>query len=644
MAIVRMNKFTLIAFEASKKDILKKLQSFGEIEFINLQSKRLSKEDETLNSLKEDVFDPSFKETEETLSDLKSAINFLKNYIEKESTLKSLKEGKPSLSYDELKEYGKEENFKEFLSFLKAKEERLNEIDSLISKINTDYEILFPWKNLDLSFSDLEDFKKVNYFLGTIPTSREDDFKHQIEENCKYVHLEIVNRDTKLSYILLFVHKDEMSSLESLLKLLEFNEFKPEFDEKPILLIEGFKEQLNNLKEEKRSIIEDLKEMKNELLNLEKAHEYFENKLIRLKSSENFLKSDKTILISGYFPEEKRNIFENYIKSLPSDNYYYKISDVSDEDIDEIPIKLKNGTIVKSFESITEMYSLPKYDGIDPTPLLTPFYMIFFGMMVADFAYGVIVFAAALFALKKFNLNEKSQNFVRMFMYLGITTAIWGLIYGSVFGDVIKIPALIDTSRDIYTVVFLSIGFGAIQVLFGLCIKGYMLIKKGDPWGAFFDSGSWIITLVSIGLLAAGFSFAKYTMIAGMVLIVLTNGRDAKSVAGKLASGAYALYGITGYIGDLVSYTRLMALGISGGSIAGALNLIIGSFPGISLFIVGPVLFIAVHIFNMLLGLLGAYVHGLRLQYVEFFGKFYSGGGRPFSPFKMVNKYINIKN
>lgn len=133
-------------------------------------------------------------------------------------------------------------------------------------------------------------------------------------------------------------------------------------------------------------------------------------------------------------------------------------------------------------------------------------------------------------------------------------------------------------------------------------------------------------------------------MIAGMVLIVLTNGRDAKSVAGKLASGAYALYGITGYIGDLVSYTRLMALGISGGSIAGALNLIIGSFPGISLFIVGPVLFIAVHIFNMLLGLLGAYVHGLRLQYVEFFGKFYSGGGRPFSPFKMVNKYINIKN
>lgn len=643
MAIVRMNKFTLIAFEASKKDILKKLQTFGEVEFINLQSKKLDEEDETLKYLKEDVLDSSAEEIEDKLLRLKSAINFLKKYGEKESVLKALKEGKPSLSYEELSEYGKEENFRGVLKFLEEKEERLGIIDAKISKIKSDYETLSPWQNLDLAFSDLEGFKNVTYFLGTIPNSREGELKNQLAENFKYSNLEIVNSDARLSYILVLAHKEESSSLEALLKLLEFSEFKTDFKGRPLLLIGGFKEQINNLQEEKASINQELRGMKDEITKLEKAHEYFENKLVRLKSTENFLRSDRTVVILGYFPAEKRETFENYINTLPEDNYYIKISEVSEEDIDEVPIKLKNGTIVKSFESITEMYSLPKYYGLDPTPLLAPFYMIFFGMMAADLAYGLIAFGAALFALKKFNLDEKKADFMRMFMYLGITTALWGLVYGSVFGDIIQIPHLIDPAKDIYTVVFLSVGFGAFQILVGLCIKGYALIRQGKPWAALFDSGSWLITLISIGLLAAGISFAKYTMIAGMVLIVLTNGREAKSIGGKLASGAYALYGITGYVGDLISYTRLMALGISGGSIAGAMNLIIAYFPGISLFIVGPFLFIAVHIFNMLLGFLGAYVHGLRLQYVEFFGKFYEGGGKPFKPLKMINKYVNVK-
>lgn len=182
-----------------------------------------------------------------------------------------------------------------------------------------------------------------------------------------------------------------------------------------------------------------------------------------------------------------------------------------------------------------------------------------------------------------------------------------------------------------------------------------MLIKAGKPLDAFYDVGSWVITLVSLGVVLVGAfaggvpsivkNIAIVLMIFGMVVIVLTNGRGAGSKAAELGQGAYALYGITSYVGDLVSYTRLMALGLAGGSLAGAFNMIIGLFSSniVALILFGPLLFVFGHIFNLALSLLGAYVHTCRLQYVEYFGKFYEGGGRAFAPFKAEEKFINLK-
>ncbi|MGL4772894.1 MAG: V-type ATPase 116kDa subunit family protein, partial [Clostridium sp.] len=183
-------------------------------------------------------------------------------------------------------------------------------------------------------------------------------------------------------------------------------------------------------------------------------------------------------------------------------------------------------------------------------------------------------------------------------------------------------------------------------------IKAYVLIRDGRTKDAIYDVGTWVLTLVSIGVAGLGgmlglpaiaTKIAIVLMIVGMVSIVLTQGRHNESVGGKLGQGLYGLYGITGYVSDLVSYTRLMALGLAGGSIAAAFNMIVGMFPGVAAVILGPVFFIAAHIFNLALSLLGAYVHTCRLQYVEYFSKFYEGGGREFKPFKTGEKYINIK-
>jgi V/A-type H+-transporting ATPase subunit I len=245
------------------------------------------------------------------------------------------------------------------------------------------------------------------------------------------------------------------------------------------------------------------------------------------------------------------------------------------------------------------------------------------------------------------------KDFMKFFFYLSFPTIFVGAIYGSFFGDFIVLPTkILDPNIDINTVLILSLTLGVIQILCGLVIKAYSLIRIGLIKEAFYDAISWMITLISIGLLVAAKSLNwpsflatifMVTMIIGMATIVLTNGRDAKTKAGQIAAGAYELYGISGYVGDLVSYTRLMALGLSGGSIAGAFNLLINTLPGVAGLLFGPLLFVLMHIFNLALSLLGGYVHTARLQYVEYFGKFYEGGGKPFKAFKTSEKFVKIK-
>jgi len=274
-------------------------------------------------------------------------------------------------------------------------------------------------------------------------------------------------------------------------------------------------------------------------------------------------------------------------------------------------------------------------------------------MMVADLAYGIILFLIMGAALKFFNLDKGTKLFVRFLFYLSFSVMAWGLIYGSFFGDLIPLPALIYPMEEYQTLLVISIIFGGIHLFYALGIKAYLAIRDGKPMDALFDVGFWYMALMgAIVFLLTNFvplapmvkPIAMWVMIIGMVGIILTGGRENKSVVGKLAGGFYSLYGISGYIGDFVSYSRLMALGLSGGFIAVAMNMImnmlfdmgpIGILPGIIIFVFGQ-------LFNLFLSALSAYVHTSRLTYVEFFGKFYEGGGKAFKLFRNKTKYINV--
>ena len=343
---------------------------------------------------------------------------------------------------------------------------------------------------------------------------------------------------------------------------------------------------------------------------------------------------------------------------------------------EESPIQLENNVFSASTEGVVESFGLPKKGEIDPTFIMSFFYVFLFGLMLSDAAYGLIISLACGIVLWKYKgMEEGLKKSLRMFFFCGLSTLFWGLMFGGFFGDLVKVVAntffhkdmalqavWFEPLNDPMRLLLYSLLFGIIHLFTGLGIKGYMMIKDGRYLDCLYDVGFWFALLIGLLLLLipselfasiAGQTFifpafvnvlAKVLTIIGLVGIILMSGRRKKNPALRIALGLYDIYGITSWLSDVLSYSRLLALGLATGVIAQVVNSM-ASMMGDG--ILGAIFFIVVfiigHTLNLAINLLGAYVHTNRLQYVEFFGKFYEGGGRPFEPFKQNTKYIRIK-
>lgn len=270
-------------------------------------------------------------------------------------------------------------------------------------------------------------------------------------------------------------------------------------------------------------------------------------------------------------------------------------------------------------------------------------------MMVADLGYGLLLYAVTLAALVFFNLQKTSKRLVTFFNILAISVAIWGLIYGSFFGFDLPV-ALLSTKTDVITILVVSLLFGFVTLIFGLLLGAWQQVRMKAYATAYTSSLAWTFILLGLLLFILGknVSGLAYLSVIGKWLalgnafgILVVSLLKSKSLLG-LGSGLYNLYGISSYLSDLVSFTRLMALGLSGASIGAAFNMIVGIFPPVTRFTVGIFIFILLHAINIFLSMLSGYVHGARLIFVEFFGKFYEGGGKAFNPLKLADNYVNV--
>lgn len=657
MAIVKMSKFSLLSFKGEKERLIETLHQFENVQFINLQEK----EDEDLNFFSKDSEKLKVSEVEEIQSKVKFCLEMLNKFIPKEGGLKALKEGKKTVSYEELKNIGTTTPWNEYYQELKSKETILNDIKNDSTKLKSEVDVLKPWIKLDVKFSDLNSSSLTKSFIGSIPKVSKQVFTEEFSSSFENSYLEFISEVKTELNLVAIVHKDDKIEAEKLLKKFGFNNFNGVYDGLPADIINEKTNKINELASTEESTKEQIKSYTDKRENLEIAFEYYDTMLDKAMASENFLKSNNVLAIEGWVPTDLKEKLETQIKKVVGNDYYITFEAAQEED-PEVPIKLRNNGLVRAFESITKMYSMPKYSETDPTAGLTFFYLIFFGMMLGDVGYGLLLLVGTIIGLKFFNLEEDTRNFLKFFMFLSIPTMIVGFLYGGFFGDFMKntfpnvawLQGYVDPGKDVVKVLIVSVAFGLVHILFGLGMKAYDYIKHGKILDVLYDVGSLYLTLLgAIGLIVSMVvelpsvvgTISKYAMILGMVLIVLTGGRESKSIGGKLGGGFYALYGITGYVGDLISYSRLMALGLAGGFVANAFNLMITLVPeGILRWIAGILIFVIGHLFNLFISALGAYVHTCRLQYVEYFGKFYEGGGKEFTPFKSKNKFINVKD
>ena len=638
MAIVKMNKFNLLAFKSDRDELLNSLQAFNYVHFNDL------KRDEEKTYLEEVRNTERLNALDSDMTKVDYVISIIESYMKDRGL--DLDNDFSELSLEGVKQRG--ENFDFGLIYGKIKD-LVEKRENALAK-RSDYQnklsALKPWKDIDVDIDKLYDLKRVFVETGTVSSQFYEQIQKAIvERNLEKSLVYKVSEADKTNYIVAVSSLDEKDDLIDLIREFGFSRVKINSNKRIVDEIDDLSYNLKENQESIDGIEKEIIDFKKYLKDLYIYKAYILNKRRKEESSEFFLETNLMNVIEGYVPVDKTERFKKDVKNVLGENYILDIKEAEKDD-SKVPIILKNNKLVDPYEEVVKTYSLPKYNEIDPSGLVAIFYTIFTGFMIGDLGYGALAVIAILLALKFKKFPESTEKTMRLFLRISISACVFGFIFGSVFGGIIDVPfGWIDTAKDINELIVMSLVIGGISLFTALGVKGYMYLRDGKPMDAFYDVGFMYMAVGgAIALALTKSPIAKWVMIIGIVGILLFAGRDAASIGGRLGSGAYEVYGLTGWIGDFVSFLRLMALVLSGGFVAYSVNIIVKMLAGAGIggIIAGAVIFIVFQLFNMFLSYLSAYVHGLRLIYVEMFNKFYEGGGVKFREMIEDTKFVKI--
>ena len=577
---------------------------------------------------------------------LERLIAELEPFMPKKKLLESLKEEPLELSFAALEQAGKARDEVALLEGISKQLKVLQEAKGQIEADRLEVAALEKWEPLELTPQAAATFSHLGALIGTIPNTDDDALRLTLGAHPDLKFQEVFTDDTEHG-ILIFYKTGSLEEVRKILKEYGFKPFEYDHEELPAERVAQLKADIRQNEAVADAMTKSLAASKNELDQLKVQLDYLCNLSSRQESKNQLASTQNLAALEGWIESNQVQALEACLTEQFGQSILIQTREIRQDEEDKVPTKLKNNALVEPFELVTEMYSLPKYGDKDPTPVVSLFYFVFFGMMVADIGYGLLLFVGTSLALHFLHVKLGLAKNLRFFRLLGVAVIIWGLVYGSFFG--FELPfALISTSSDAMTILVISVVFGFVTVLAGLFLSGLKNIRIKDYAEAYNAGFAWVLILLGLLLLALGNFFpslafaatiGQWLAIINALGILAVSIVSAKSLAG-LGSGLFNLYNVSGYVGDLVSFTRLMALGLSGASIGSAFNLIVSLFPPVARFSIGILLFIALHLVNMFLSFLSGYVHGARLIFVEFFGKFYDGGGKPFTPLKPSEKYV----
>ena len=666
MSIVKMKRLRLIGMQSERESMLRLLQHLGCVE-IDEPGDR--KDDPDWASLtRPDT--GALNEARDARSSVENALKALKKYGPKQKG--GLLTPRPVITEGELFDDAAYRTGLADAGQLVALERKISALYAEQNKLRTQKLALAPWLALDIPL-ETASTPEVAVSFGTVAASADlDAMDGALGAVTDLYELMRAGADNELKYLVFLCHRSVEEDCQAVLK--EYGVSRAALRGWTGTAAENDKrldEQLADAARELESTIAQVGEYASRKGALEQCLDRADQEIAREEARCRLLDSSSAFFLEGWVPvpDEKK-----LLEQLGQYTCCWETQDPAPEDYPVVPVKLKNNRFTEPLTTITEMYSLPAYDGVDPNGLMMPFYVFFFGFMFADLGYGLILAGACAFINHKVHPKGGFGQLIRLMIMCGISSAVIGFFTGGFFSDflaqftsmlglsqpvipflsvpdgVTGVPGpLLNVMGDPMTVLVFALAVGFVQIVVGMAVKFWMLCRRGQVVDAILDIGTWWVIFVGIGLFAAGIgNVAGYPVVLIIgCLMLLGQGRTAKGF-GKVTAIIGAVYnGVTGYFGDILSYSRLMVMMLAGSVIGQVFN-ILGAMPGggmlpaigIPIFFI---IFIIGHAFNIGLNVIGTYVHTSRLQYLEFFKQFYEEGGRPWRPLNIATKYVDIK-
>ena len=519
------------------------------------------------------------------------------------------------------------------------------------SRLTAVRESFVPWQQLPLPLETLGT-QHTRILLGTVPAQTDlEALRAKVFEAADEVQLEQISADQQSRYLLVFVHKCAADAVGAALREAGFA--LTTFDGVQGTAAENIRrtdEAIAACEQQDAEKLAELTALAEQKPALQLAFDRCTQEISKAQAADRLVHSEKTFCLGGWVPCEDVGKLEALLSGFCC---AWELTDPAPEEYPDVPVKLKNNKLTWPLNMVTEMYSLPAYDGVDPNPLMAPFFILFYGIMMADMGYGLLMILASIIITKKSRPKGTSGQMFGLMFSCGISTFLMGALTGGFFGDFLPqlvgiinpdttfkaLPSLFTPLDDTITILIGAMALGFVQIVTGMAISFVEKIKKGQIMDAIWEELTWWIVFAGIACMALGVT--NIVLYVGLAMVVVGSGWSAKGF-GKVTAIFGSVYNhVTGYFGDILSYSRLMTLMLAGSVIASVFNTL-GAIPGNVVFFL--LVSVAGNGLNFALNLLSCYVHDLRLQCLEYFGKFYQDGGKPFEPLAINTKYVDIQS